>query len=75
MRTYTYQYSDEVTLEAVYDYDPGQEMVWPDQPPISPSVEVIKVWVEGDKHKADITEILADWVIEAIEQEIFDLAL
>lgn len=69
---YTYEYSEDIQLEVIYDFDPGQEMQYPDTPPIAPSVELNKIYLAGDRFKQDITEILADWLIEAIEIEITD---
>lgn len=69
---YTYEYSEDIQLEVEYDFDPGQEMQYPDTPPIAPSVELNKIHLAGDKFRQDITEILADWVVEDIEQQILD---
>jgi len=61
-------YIDDILLEVEYEFDEGEEGNY-FNPPSSDSTDILKVTLANSK--VDITDLLAEYVINKIEEKIY----
>jgi hypothetical protein len=62
-QTYTLR---NVEINVYYNYDAGQQGNYFDRP-ISPSVEILKIWLPTDESKTDLMPIIPAYEIDFME--------
>jgi len=67
-QTYTL---NNVELNVYYNYDAGQQGSYTD-PPILPSVELLKIWLPTDAAKVDLMPIVPAYEIDFIEEHFLE---
>jgi hypothetical protein len=70
MKEYYYN-QDEIDLVVKYEFDPGEASTY-DYPGSGFILSIIKVYVDTDLSKSDISDILAPKIQEIIENEIVE---